>query len=168
MNLIQDTIQSDHQDTPLPKSAYEPSPSRASICAGNGNQARASICARQVVYNASSIMTSISTHIESHGAETDVAQLWLAFRDLIGPDLPEPSVAPATLQGGLGALVWNTTCHELRIEEPDPASTQVVWEARTKGSGIRSSGRGKPISCPALALWLGRLCGENRFMRVTT
>lgn len=34
--------QSDHQDTPLPKSAYEPSPSRASICAGKGNQAHGS------------------------------------------------------------------------------------------------------------------------------
>lgn len=109
-------------------------------------------------------MTSISTYIQKYGTSDPTSELWLSLRALIGPELPEPHVHFSDLEGNLETLVWDTTCYEVRIEEPEAGSTQVAWEARAKRSGIRSSGRGNPISCPALALWLGRLCGENHLM----
>ena len=78
--------------------------------------------------------------------------LWLVLRE-VAPDLPEPAVE-------LSALRWDTQHFELRIELPDALDKFVSWEARRKRSSIRTSGRGNPVSCPALALWLGRLCGE--------
>lgn len=105
-------------------------------------------------------------HIQKHGTCTGPAQLWDLLRDVVGDDLPEPSVLPAGLDGGLDeSLLWDTEGYTVRIEVPDKLDKLVIWEARGKRSGTRSSGRGNPVSCPALALWLGRLCGEHAALR---
>lgn len=93
------------------------------------------------------------------GTDHRHGSLWLALRD-VARDLPEPAVEP-------DALVWDTSNYEVRIEVPDALDKLVTWEARTKGSGVRSSGRGNPIACPTLAMWIGRICGEATVGRKT-
>jgi hypothetical protein len=90
--------------------------------------------------------------------------LWLTLRPLIGPDLPKPEMLPAT-EHDPETLLWNTDCYQVRIEATDTEQKSVTWQAQIKGSGNRSSGQGNPLSCPILALWLGRLCGENAMRR---
>lgn len=98
--------------------------------------------------------------LHTYGPASDVGTFWRDLREAVGPDLPEPEV----LDEG-AAILWDTPCYEVRVEVPEKGEAGegkiVRWQGRRKASGCRSAGRGSPLACATLALWLGRLCGES-------
>ena len=96
----------------------------------------------------------ITAYARRHGIDTLLVQRWLSLAEQ-APGLPEPYVFP----GDPPRLQWDTTAYTVSVTPTGVA--QLRWHAKHRWSLQQESGTSSSLECPRLALWLGRLCGEQ-------